>query len=108
MRFARQGQSCTAGSRLFLHETIWDEVMPRLVARVQALKVGDALDESTDIGAVINAERYGAVRSFIAEAVAAGARVEGGVGAARSRGGQRLLPVAGHLQRRGQQLADRP
>ena len=78
MRFARQGQSCTAGSRLFLHETIWDEVMPRLVARVQALKVGDALDESTDIGAVINAERYGAVRSFIAEAVAAGARVEAG------------------------------
>ena len=78
MRFARQGQSCTAGSRLFLHETIWDKVMPRLVARVQALKVGDALEESTDIGAVINAERYGAVRSFIAEAVAAGARVETG------------------------------
>lgn len=78
MRFARQGQSCTAGSRLFLHESVWDKVMPRLVQKVNALKVGDALDEATDIGAVINAERYSAVCGFIKEAIDAGAKVETG------------------------------
>lgn len=78
MRFARQGQSCTAGSRLFLHRSIWDKVMPRLVAKVNALKVGDALDEATDIGAVINAERYTAVCGFIKEAIDSGAKVETG------------------------------
>lgn len=78
MRFARQGQSCTAGSRLFLHQSIWNKVMPRLVEKVNALKVGDALDETTDIGAVINAERYCAVRDFIREAIESGAKVETG------------------------------
>ena len=78
MRFARQGQSCTAGSRLFLHQSIWEKVMPRLIAKVEALKVGDALDEHTDIGAVINAERYSAVCGFIKEAIDAGAVVETG------------------------------
>lgn len=78
MRFARQGQSCTAGSRLFVHRSIWDQVMPRLVQKVNALRVGDALDESSDIGAVINAERYTAVRGFIQQAIEAGAKVETG------------------------------
>lgn len=78
MRFARQGQSCTAGSRLFLHQSIWDQVMPRLVEKVNALKVGDALDEASDIGAVINAERYTAVCGFIQQAMESGAKVETG------------------------------
>ena len=52
--------------------------MPRLVTKVNALKVGDALDEASDIGAVINAERYTAVCGFIKEAIDAGAKVETG------------------------------
>lgn len=68
MRFARQGQSCTAGSRLFLHRDIWDHVMPLVLEKAAAMKVGDALDEASDIGAVINAERYGEIRNFVAEA----------------------------------------
>ncbi|PKW14570.1 aldehyde dehydrogenase family protein [Saccharopolyspora spinosa] len=73
LRFARQGQSCTAGSRLFLHESVWDEVVPKLVAAVEALTVGDALDETSDVGAVINVERYEEIRSFLAEAADKGA-----------------------------------
>ncbi|WP_316154885.1 aldehyde dehydrogenase family protein [Cupriavidus sp. BIC8F] len=73
MRFARQGQSCTAGSRLYVHKDVFDTVMTRVVAKVNELRIGDALDERTDIGAIINAERYKEVRSFIAEAVEAGA-----------------------------------
>jgi betaine-aldehyde dehydrogenase len=75
MRFGRQGQSCTAGSRLFLHHDIWDRVMPRLAEKVGAMKMGDALDETNDIGAIINAERYTAVRDYVVEAIAQGAEV---------------------------------
>ena len=73
MRFARQGQSCTAGSRLFLHRDSWNSVMPRVVDAVAAMRVGDALDTTSDIGAVINAERYDEIRSFVAEAADEGA-----------------------------------
>lgn len=74
MRFARQGQSCTAGSRLFVHESIWDTLIPELVGKVSALKIGDALDEEVDVGAVINSERYGEIRCYVAEAEVRGAR----------------------------------
>ncbi len=73
MRFARQGQSCTAGSRLFVHHTVWDALMPLVAQKTAAMKVGDALDPNTDIGAVINAERYGEIRAYVAEAEARGA-----------------------------------
>ena len=73
MRFARQGQSCTAGSRLFVHKDIWDDLMPKVVEKSTALKVGDALDPEVDMGAVVNAERYGEIRRFVVEAEAQGA-----------------------------------
>src|SRR4029077_11893580 len=41
MRFTRQGQSCTAASRIFVHETIQDEFIERLVARIDSLNMGD-------------------------------------------------------------------
>ena len=50
MRFTRQSQSCTAGSRLFLHADIFDSFLDKLTAKTQALKLGDPLDEATDIG----------------------------------------------------------
>ncbi|MDG4669339.1 aldehyde dehydrogenase family protein [Mycobacterium sp. 236(2023)] len=78
LRFARQGQSCTAGSRLFLHTAVWKTVLPRLVAAVQDLTVGDALDEASDVGAVINAERYQEIRAFLVEAHLNGATFETG------------------------------
>jgi betaine-aldehyde dehydrogenase len=78
MRFARQGQSCTAGSRLFVHKSVWDEVMTRVVGKVRELRIGDALDEQTDIGAIINIERYTEVRNFIKEAIDSGAEVLAG------------------------------
>ena len=56
MRFTRQGQSCTAGSRLFVHADVYDEFLAVLVEKVRALKVGDPLDEATDMGSIINAK----------------------------------------------------
>ncbi|WP_134164251.1 aldehyde dehydrogenase family protein [Pseudarthrobacter sp. efr-133-R2A-89] len=74
MRFARQGQSCTAGSRLFVHADIWDDFMPKVVAAVNELVIGDALDEATDMGAVINPTRYQEISEFVQEAADQGAQ----------------------------------
>lgn len=74
MRFARQGQSCTAGSRLFVHKDIWDVLMPKVAEKSAALRVGDALDPDVDMGAVVNAERYGEICAFVAEAEREGAK----------------------------------
>lgn len=66
-RFTRQGQSCTAGSRLYVHENIFDEVVGTLSSRLAALTVGDPLDEVTDMGAVINAKQHSAISTFLDE-----------------------------------------
>ena len=70
-RFTRQGQSCTAGSRLYLHADIYDDVLARLGAKLGALKVGDPLDEATDMGAIINATQHSHISEYLLEGRAA-------------------------------------
>ena len=65
MRFTRQSQSCTAGSRLFLHADIFDRFLDRLKAKTEALKLGDPLDEATDIGTIINEKQFRKVCGYV-------------------------------------------
>jgi acyl-CoA reductase-like NAD-dependent aldehyde dehydrogenase len=65
MRFTRQGQSCTAASRIFVHETIHDAFVDKLKAKVDAMKMGDPLDEATDIGTIISKQQFEKVQSYI-------------------------------------------
>ena len=67
MRFTRQSQSCTAGSRLFLHADIFDSFLDKLRAKAQALKLGDPLDEATDIGSIINDKQFRKVCGYVDE-----------------------------------------
>lgn len=67
MRFTRQSQSCTAGSRLFLHADIFDSFLDKLRTKTQALKLGDPLDEATDIGAIINDKQFRKVCGYVDE-----------------------------------------
>ena len=67
MRFTRQGQSCTAGSRLFLHRRIFESFLETLTARLGALTIGDPTDEATDMGAIINRKQFDRVCSYIAD-----------------------------------------
>jgi acyl-CoA reductase-like NAD-dependent aldehyde dehydrogenase len=67
MRFTRQSQSCTAGSRLFLHADIFDSFLDKLRAKTEALKLGDPLDEATDIGAIINEKQFTKVCGYVDE-----------------------------------------
>lgn len=65
MRFTRQGQSCTAASRIFVHETLHDEFVTKLKAKVDAMVMGDPLDEKTDIGTIISKPQLDKVKSYI-------------------------------------------
>ena len=69
MRFSRQGQSCTAGSRLFVHESIAKEFLAVLTDKLKKLRVGDPLNEETDAGTVVNAKQFQRVSTYIREAI---------------------------------------
>ena len=69
MRFTRQGQSCTAGSRLFLHASIFDPFLQRVITKLRALKIGDPLDETTDIGAIINRKQFDQVCAYVRDGI---------------------------------------
>ena len=69
MRFTRQSQSCTAGSRLFLHADIFDAFLERLVEKTSKLRLGDPLDEETDMGAIISEKQFNRVCGYVEEGV---------------------------------------
>jgi acyl-CoA reductase-like NAD-dependent aldehyde dehydrogenase len=65
MRFTRQGQSCTAASRIFVHADLHDAFVAKLKEKVDAMKMGDPLDEATDIGCIISRPQLDKVKSYI-------------------------------------------
>lgn len=67
MRFTRQSQSCTAGSRLFLHKSIFDSFLDKMKDRASKIKIGDPLDEETDMGSIINEKQFRKVCGYIKE-----------------------------------------
>jgi betaine-aldehyde dehydrogenase len=73
MRFPRQGQSCTAGSRLFVHESIYDSFLEKVAKKVEEFVVGDPLDEATDIGSIINQRQFDRVDGYVRTALDQGA-----------------------------------
>jgi acyl-CoA reductase-like NAD-dependent aldehyde dehydrogenase len=66
MRFTRQGQSCTAASRIFVHDSLYDAFVEKLRAQVDAMVMGDPLDEKTDIGTIISPQQFEKVNGYIA------------------------------------------
>ncbi|MEK9775205.1 MAG: aldehyde dehydrogenase family protein, partial [Quisquiliibacterium sp.] len=65
MRFTRQSQSCTAGSRLFVHDSIFDDFVQQVADKASALRLGDPLDENTDVGTLINEKQFKRVCGYI-------------------------------------------
>ncbi|MFI7640901.1 aldehyde dehydrogenase family protein [Nonomuraea sp. NPDC049400] len=63
--FDNSGQDCCARSRLLVQAEVYDEFMERLATAVQGVKVGDPLDESTEMGPLISAEHLDRVRGFV-------------------------------------------
>ena len=71
--FFNQGHVCCAGSRLLVQETIADEVLRRLVRRVEQLRVGDPMDKNTDVGAINSAAQLAKINELVAAGEAEGA-----------------------------------
>jgi succinate-semialdehyde dehydrogenase/glutarate-semialdehyde dehydrogenase len=77
--FRRAGQACTSTQKLFVHEEVLDRFVHLLVDATRALKVGDPRHPTTAVGPMISEQDARRAEQWIAEAVAAGARiVEGG------------------------------
>jgi betaine-aldehyde dehydrogenase len=93
MRFARQGQSCTAGSRLFVHRSIFDDFNAKLVDALGKLVVGDALDEASDIGSIVSSTQDDRVCGYVREALEQGATALAGGLPDESRPGYQMLPT---------------
>ncbi len=63
--FGTAGQRCTATSRLIVHEGIYDRVVEELVARAEKLRVGNPIDEGTDMGPVASPDQEKKVLGYI-------------------------------------------
>ncbi len=73
--YFNQGHVCCAGSRLLVEESIHDEVVARLLRRLQTMRLGDPLDKNTDIGAINSAEQLARIQELVASGVAQGAQL---------------------------------
>lgn len=73
--FYQSGQSCISVQRVLAHRDVYADLRARLVARAEALRAGDPLDEQTFLGPLISEAEARRIEQWVAEAVAAGARV---------------------------------
>jgi aldehyde dehydrogenase (NAD+) len=76
--FGTTGQRCTATSRLILHERIHDKFVEMLVARTNALRLGDGLQPNVDVGPCINEAQQRTVREYVEIGLKEGARLVAG------------------------------
>ncbi|HEX2134229.1 MAG TPA: aldehyde dehydrogenase family protein [Actinophytocola sp.] len=72
--FFNQGHVCCAGSRLLVQESVADELLAKLHARVSTLRVGDPLDKNTDVGAINSREQLDRITSLVESGEAEGAQ----------------------------------
>jgi len=73
--FFNAGQCCIAGSRVYVHEKRYDEFIERSVEAARTIKVGDAFQEGTSQGPVVDADQFGKIMSFIESGSKEGAKV---------------------------------
>jgi succinate-semialdehyde dehydrogenase/glutarate-semialdehyde dehydrogenase len=85
-RLLNNGQSCIAAKRFIVHGQVYDEFERLFTAEMAAMKLGDPMDEATDVGPLSSEQQRDDIEKLVADAVARGARVLCG-GAAPDRAG---------------------
>jgi len=73
-----QGQSCGSTSRLFLHESIHDEFLDKVIRRIGTIRIGQPLDPATEMGCLVSQEQYQKVLRYIGYGKEEGARLVAG------------------------------
>lgn len=76
--FAAGGQTCIAGSRALIHESVYEEVLDRVVSRAADIRLGDPADPATDMGPMASQAQFDKVASFSEAARNAGLKVRAG------------------------------
>jgi len=77
-KFRNGGQTCVCTNRFYVQDGVYDEFVTKLAARVNALKVGYAMDAGTEIGPLIDEAAVEKVEEHLADALAGGAKVLAG------------------------------
>lgn len=72
--YHNQGHVCCAGSRLFVQESIYAEVLQKIETRLRSLRIGDPLDKNTDIGAINSPQQLKTINDYIAQGKKEGAK----------------------------------
>jgi betaine-aldehyde dehydrogenase len=83
--FSSSGESCIAGSRLFVHESIRAQFVDRLVAKTNAIRIGDPADPQTQMGPLITAKHRESIERYVRLGLDEGGRIL--AGGERPRGG---------------------
>jgi acyl-CoA reductase-like NAD-dependent aldehyde dehydrogenase len=92
--YFNSGQACNAGSRLFVHEAMFDEAVERLAGYAREARVGAGLDPETEFGPLVSAEQLERVTGYIDSGLGEGAElVAGGNGAGADGGGYFVPPT---------------
>ena len=76
--FANTGQDCCARSRMFIEQSIFDGFVDQFVAATESLKIGDPMDEATQVGPMVSAAQRELSESYIAGARDAGREIRTG------------------------------
>ena len=105
--FAATGQTCLAGSRLIVHESVADHLVDRLVERAVTIRLGDPADEDTEMGPLANERQLETVLRFIDGARDQGARVACGGRPSAEMGGLFVEPTIVTEVRPGMDVVDR-
>jgi len=91
--FAATGQTCMAGSRLIVHESVHDELIRLVTERAATIKLGDPNDPQTEMGPVANAPQYEKVLGYLRTAQQEGATVAYGGTVESDLGGYFVKPT---------------
>jgi aminomuconate-semialdehyde/2-hydroxymuconate-6-semialdehyde dehydrogenase len=81
--FANQGEICLCGSRIFVHESVYEEFLQRFVKDTEKIVVGDPKDTKTGMGALVSKQHMEKIQYYVDLAQEEGGKIESG--------GQRLI-----------------
>jgi betaine-aldehyde dehydrogenase len=73
--FSSSGESCIAGSRCFVHQSVYEQFKARLLERTALLRVGDPIDERTQMGPLVSISHRASVQKYVDLGIAEGGRV---------------------------------
>jgi succinate-semialdehyde dehydrogenase/glutarate-semialdehyde dehydrogenase len=77
-KFRNAGQTCVCANRIYVHRSVADAFVQRLAAAVSSVRLGDPLDESTQVGPLVDRQGLSKVEAHVADAVSKGAEVRVG------------------------------